>query len=97
MLLLVRLQVQVQELVLLREQEQERELVQELVQQVQQVQWRRRNQGLQLLGSSWHRASIGRSRFSKLRQPHCASCEFLARQPLKQRLRQPGMRRFCLV
>ena len=65
--------------------------------QEQQGQLRHRNRRLQLLESSSSRASIGRCCFSKLRQPHCASCEFLARQPLMQRLRQPGMRRFCLV
>ena len=91
---------------MVRVQAQVRELVRQLVQpwvlalvlvQEQREQLPRRSQRLQLLESSSSRASIGRCCFSKLRQSHCASCEFLVRQPLMQRLQQPGMRRFCLV
>ena len=91
---MVRVRERVRVLVQRQERGQEPELVQELVQQEQS---RHRNRLLQLLESSSSRASIGQCCFSKLRQSHCASCEFLVRQPLMQRLRQPGMRRFCLV
>ena len=69
----------------------------EPVRTLQERQSRRRSQERQSLGSSWHHASTGLRRFSKLHQTHCASCEFLERQPLMQKLQQPGMRRFCLV
>ena len=71
-----------------------RELVRELEQLEQS---RHRNQRLQSLGSSWHHANIGQRCSSRPHLPRCASCEFLVRQPLMQKLQQPDMRRFCLV
>ena len=55
------------------------------------------NLWLRWRGSKRSFSNIRQRSFSKLRQPHCASCEFLEHQPLMQKLQQPGMRRFCLV
>jgi hypothetical protein len=52
---------------------------------------------LQLQESSWHRASKGRTRSSKLRHLHCANCEFLGRLQLRRTLLQPPRRQSCLV
>jgi len=57
----------------------------------------RRSRQPQLQESSWHRASTGRNRSSRLHHSHCANCEFPERQQQKQMLQQPDMRQFCLI
>ena len=48
--------------------------------QLQVQQSRHRSQELLSRESSWHHASIRRTRFSKRHRRHCASCGFLAHQ-----------------